>query len=68
MIILLCHSVTLSVDLLYEQIGSKTITDFADAAELLEAMPSAKKLISNNIGRFLDAEEGVALLKEMMRN
>ena len=63
-----CYSVTSSVDLLYEQIGSKTITDFADAAKLLEAMPSAKKLISNNIGRFLDAEEGVALLKEMMRN
>ena len=53
------------VALLYEQVGSKSITDFADAQQLLDSMPSAKMELRNSIGRFLDTEDGVLLLKEI---
>jgi hypothetical protein len=51
--------------MLYDQVGSKTVTDFADAQKLLEAMPSARMLIQNNIGRFLDTSDGILLLQQM---
>ena len=54
----------LSVDIIYEQVGSKKVVDFIDAQELLQAIPSARKIIRNNINRFLDTEEGIALIKE----
>lgn len=54
----------LSVDIIYEQVGSKKVVDFIDAQELLQAIPSARKIIRNNINRFLDTEEGIALMKE----
>jgi hypothetical protein len=53
------------VDLLYEKVGSNTFSDFTDAQELLDAMPSARKIIQSNIGRFLDTEEGILLLQDM---
>lgn len=52
-----------AVDILYEQVGSKKVVDFIDAQELLQAIPSARKIIRNNINRFLDTEEGIALMK-----
>ena len=52
------------VDILYEQVGSKKIVDFVDAKELLQAIPSARQIIRNNINRFLDSEEGIALMKQ----
>lgn len=60
----LYHVYILSVDILYEQAGSKKVVDFIDAQELLQAIPSARKIIRNNINRFLDTEEGIALMKE----
>jgi hypothetical protein len=53
------------VDLIYEQIGSTKIIDFADAAELLDAMPTARRIMQRNIGRFLDTEDGRGLLQDM---
>lgn len=61
----LSHSPLASVDMLYDQVGSRTVTDFADAQKLLDAMPSAKMLIQNNIGRFLDTSDGILLLQQM---
>jgi hypothetical protein len=58
-------SFSFTVDMLYDQVGSKTVTDFADAQKLLEAMPSARMLIQNNIGRFLDTSDGILLLQQM---
>lgn len=54
-----------TVDLLYEQVGTNKITDFTDVEKLLDAMPSAKMTLQNNIGRFLDTEEGILLLQDM---
>jgi hypothetical protein len=45
-------------------VGSKKIVDFVDAKELLQAIPSARQIIRNNINRFLDSEEGIALMKQ----
>jgi|Transcript_9485 hypothetical protein len=53
------------VDLIYEQIGSTKIIDFTDAAELLDAMPTARRIMQRNIGRFLDTEDGKGLLQDM---
>lgn len=61
-LLLLSQSSSLSdaapaIDLIYERIGSKELGDLVDIEQVLDASPSTKKLIEDNVNRFLNGIE-----------
>lgn len=50
---------------LYGKVASNTVQDFADVEDLLEVSPTLKRIFEVNVGRFLDTEDGVNLMKDI---
>ena len=57
--------IVLLFDSMYDRVSSKTLDDFGDAQQLLDAVPTARKVLEDNIARFFDTTEGNNLLKDM---
>jgi hypothetical protein len=50
---------------LYGKVASNTPQDFADVEELLDVAPTLRVVIEKNVGRFLDTEDGINLMKDI---
>lgn len=50
---------------MYERVASKSIQDFGDAQQLLDAVPTFRKVLEDNTARFFETTEGANLLKDM---
>ena len=57
--------IVLLFDSMYDRVSTKTLDDFGDAQQLLDAVPTARKVLEDNIARFFDTTEGNNLLKDM---
>lgn len=47
-----------SFDIIYEQIGDKSISSFIDVDEILDSSATAKKIFTQNINKFISSELG----------
>jgi len=57
--------IVLLFDSLYDRVSTKSLDDFGDPQLLLDAVPTARKVLEDNIARFFDTTEGNNLLKDM---
>ena len=57
--------IVLLFDSLYDRVSAKSLDDFGDPQLLLDAVPTARKVLEDNIARFFDTTEGNNLLKDM---
>ena len=50
---------------MYERLEDKTLQDFGDVQRVIDAAPTARKILEDNVARFLETPDGVALLKDL---
>jgi hypothetical protein len=50
---------------MYDRVASKSLQDFGDAQQLLDAVPTFRKVLEVNVARFFETTEGANLLKDM---
>jgi len=52
-------------DAMYTRLGTKALQDFGDVQQVIDVSPTARKILEDNVARFLETPDGVALLKDL---